>query len=157
MQQFNPILLLSELKHRVKEVTEPRRNRSPWDALVAEFTVRSELQMIKPSRFCSISSLISRLEARSVTNAAEPPRSAPIISECLLMRNYSVTRRSGLKYTDPGWWEVSCSRSVSPERTLLCINETRVQFHPAATGPQKGQTLVNRLLRGHRKFNHHLH
>lgn len=86
MLQFNPALLLSELKLGAKEL---RRNRSPWDVVNA----RRALQIIKRFRFCFISSLISRLNTcvvQLMVKALKCPHSAPLI--CMLTYEKSHSR-----------------------------------------------------------------
>lgn len=90
MPQFNPALLLSELKLGAKEL---RRNRSPWDVSVGDVNARRALQIIKHFRFCFISSLISRLNTcvvQLMVKALKCPHSAPLI--CMLTYEKSHSR-----------------------------------------------------------------
>lgn len=153
MLQFNPALLLSELKLGANEL---RRNRSPWDVVNA----RRALQIIKRFRFCFISSLISRLNTcvvQLMVKALKCPHSAPLI--CMLTYEKSHSR-TGIRlkklctfFLSELCLLISCTFfSCPPLRTLLCIKEIFIRFYPAAVAPQQVQTQVNRLPKGRRKF-----
>lgn len=95
MRRFNPILLLSvsesKLKHKVKELTELRRNHPPRDVLVADINAQSELQIIKPSGFCLISSAISKLNLCLVQLGGERRKMSSLCSANLCVYLWEIT------------------------------------------------------------------
>lgn len=87
MPQFNPALLLSELKLGAEEESPP------WDVSVGDVNARRALQIIKRFRFCFISSLISRLNScvvQLMVKALKCPHSARLI--CMLTYEKSHSR-----------------------------------------------------------------
>lgn len=152
MPQFNPALLLSELKLGAKEL---RRNRSPWDVSVGDVNARRALQIIKRFRFCFISSLISRLNTcvvQLMVKALKCPHSAPLICMLTYEKSHSRTGIRLKKLCTFFLSELCILISCPPLRTLLCIKEIFIRFYPAAVAPQQVQTQVNRLPKGRRKF-----